>query len=299
MKKGFSLIEILQTVILLGIIAGLSISFFKRLNNDDKLASQTISLLNEAVEEAGRQICSDATPACNNGDDTLMRGVQAADNVDTKYCGFLMDVFTTVAGKIKYNTNTGYCEYELDNDTTPCEIYTINNTSYMVFEKKQDDPKVCYITPYCGYLEPSVPVSNIICKNGVPDYSVQRIAGITEICRRLNELVNHKIQGGSESIDLITTCNSDVHECFKNNTCKDLAGNYSTNTSMILPNGVRLYNLGSKFNDGDSVFVYIKYDRIDDIKTADVTSDTSKLKKYTTYEYKIVNPAGVGDVNSP
>jgi len=63
-NSGFSLIEILQTVILVGIIAGLSVSFFKKVNNDDKLMMSTTFLIKSAVEEANVQMCSDETPYC-------------------------------------------------------------------------------------------------------------------------------------------------------------------------------------------------------------------------------------------
>ena len=66
-KKGFSLIEILQTVILVGIIAGLSVSFFKKVNTDDKLMMATTNLVKTAIEEANRQMCADETPYCSTG----------------------------------------------------------------------------------------------------------------------------------------------------------------------------------------------------------------------------------------
>ena len=66
-KKGFSLIEILQTVILVGIIAGLSVSFFKKVNTDDKLMMSTTAMLRSAIEEANLQMCADETPYCNFG----------------------------------------------------------------------------------------------------------------------------------------------------------------------------------------------------------------------------------------
>ena len=51
MKKGFSLIEIVQTLVLIGIIAGISVSLFKRVDNDIKLLEEALLKYNLSEKE--------------------------------------------------------------------------------------------------------------------------------------------------------------------------------------------------------------------------------------------------------
>ena len=67
MKKGFSLIEIVQTLVLIGIIAGISVSLFKRVDNDIKLLEATEKQLIIAIDEAKRRTCADVSPICADG----------------------------------------------------------------------------------------------------------------------------------------------------------------------------------------------------------------------------------------
>ena len=281
-NSAFSLIEILQTVVLIGIIAGLSISFFRSVNTDTKLRDSTEIMLYQAIQEANRQMCSDTTLFCRIAAGQGYIIDQAAMNNNMANCpnGNLQNGFCVSA-----RPNDGNCPADT-------EEYTERNGTVN-----------CYSMPQCNGGAQAVPIHEQICPNGIPQWNAliqrnnafpnvnQNLAVgavpnnvVSEICYRLWDLINHRRQGESIEDDLIATCVTVVNSCFATNNanrpCSE-QGN-ATGTNMILPNGVRLYNLSGLANDDrptaatpDGQHIYIKYDRNPLISTHDLDNTSS------------------------
>lgn len=276
-NSAFSLIEILQTVVLIGIIAGLSISFFRSVNTDTKLRDSTEIMLYQAIQEANRQMCSDTTPFC--------RLAVAGDN---RVRGSIIDNNVCNNG----NLQNGFCVIARPNDGN-CPADTEEYT-------ERDGTVNCYSMPLCNGGAQAVPIHEQICPNGIPQWNAliqrndafpninQNLAGgaapnnvVSEICYRLWDLINHRRQDANIEADLIATCATAVNNCFAtNNTARPCSEQgIATGTNMILPNGVRLYNLSGLANNAaanpDGQHIYIKYDRNPLISTHDLDNTSS------------------------
>ena len=275
-NSAFSLIEILQTVVLIGIIAGLSISFFRSVNTDTKLRDSTEIMLYQAIQEANRQMCSDTTLFCRIAAGQGYIIDQAAMNNNMANCpnGNLQNGFCVSA-----RPNDGNCPADT-------EEYTERNGTVN-----------CYSMPQCNGGTQAVPIHEQICPNGSPQWNAliqrnnafpnvnQNLAVgavpnnvVSEICYRLWDIINHKQQGESDLNDLRATCVTQVNNCFSinnGNNPKCPAGD--TVANMILPNGIRLYNLSGLGNNltADGQHIYIKYDRNPLISTHDLDNTSS------------------------
>lgn len=281
MKKAFSLIEILQTVILIGIIAGISVSFFKNLNTDEKLYNSTNKMLEAAIKEAELRLLSDARPVCGTGGTfisnicTIPPGTpneqQRTYCIDNDLQCQNVNTFIAAAGLVSaYNWESGYCEYKP----------AANAACATGFTKKGE---ICYAAPSCtSYdatnpvdISPAIPyyslVGSNIYKAGVYEGGIGGIF-ISEFCRHLHSIINHKSQEGvGNATDLINSCGIPVDNCILNGTCSTTA-NPNNHANMILPNGVRLYNLNCYTPNGPAAgcankYIYIKYDRNSDLRT--------------------------------
>ena len=280
-NSAFSLIEILQTVVLIGIIAGLSISFFRSVNTDTKLRDSTEIMLYQAIQEANRQMCSDTTPICwfeaqagqNNVQGSVVANGQCANGI----------------------YSNGLC---IINNAANCPA---NTEEYINSENVRSciSQATCNVNGRQGII---VPANQALCisnpqENGRFEAQwnaqIQRtIDGTTfntgnnqvhEICYRLWDLINHKPQNNSLANDLTATCVTAAANCFTINDGSDPecpAGVNSAN--MILPNGVRLHNLSglgftnNRTNPADGQHIYIKYDRNPLISTHNLNS-TSEM----------------------
>lgn len=273
-NSAFSLIEILQTVVLIGIIAGLSISFFRSVNTDTKLRDSTEIMLYQAIQEANRQMCSDTTPFCQTG---ARRGYIIDQNA-----------INNKMANCQGNLQNGFCVSAPNGGNCPAntEEYTESNGTVN-----------CYSMPRCNRAgRQAVPIHEQICPNGIPqwDAQIQRtIDGISfnnnvnnqvnEICYRLWDLINHRQQNGSLANDLIATCVTAANNCFAKNNGVNPPNcpQNITATNMILPNGVRLHNLSglgftnNRINPADGQHIYIKYDRNPLISTHNLSSTSS------------------------
>lgn len=286
MKKAFSLIEILQTVILIGIIAGISVSFFKNLNTDEKLYRSTNKMLEKAINEAKLRLLSDARPVC--GDEFISSictiPVDIPNEQQRTYCidnNLQCENLNTFIPDneldAEYNWESGYCEY------TPAA----NTSCATGFTKKGD---ICYAAPSCNSNDVDDP-------DDVPNYAVlyfekigvsedvaytkgvnigKDLEGndifISEFCRQLHSIINHKSQEGvGGRTDLVNTCATVGDACVINGTCANIT-TPDNHANMILPNGVRLYNLNCYTPNGPAAGcangnIYIKYDRNSDLRT--------------------------------
>jgi len=283
-NSAFSLIEILQTIILIGIIAGISISFFRSVNTDTKLRDSTEIMLYHTIREANKQMCSDATPFC-----------KMADAGDGRVRGYIVDNPNNQINCTEGTYQNGNCVRLKDIDPCPA------GTEEFI---ERDGTINCYSAPTCNNAQGGIGnvelLSSHICPNGIPQWNalIQRNASfptvnqnsavgtppknVTEICYRLWDLINHKRQGNSAEDDLIATCVEVVASCFATNNANNPCNGINSDvTNMILPNGVRLYNLSGIANSNrptednpDGQHIYIKYDRNPLIQThnAGVTS---------------------------
>ena len=324
MKKAFSLIEIMQTLILLGIIAGLSVSFFKRINANPKLYAATEKQLQLAIEEANRQMCNDYTPYCEIG------GVRTpwVDNCSTIY-GATSTYSDTGATK-------GYCVADRSDGACPPTLSKQDTNKYLNIPQMVYNGHLgkCMAAPYCINTTPDItcdevgyvcysgksakPFSEIVCSEGIPDYSQQK-DNVNVLCWYLHSLIAHKKQGNTDDDDLLATCNpnstafqSEYNFISHQNNLKYYAKRVremSDNYNMLLPNGVRLYNLGGNMDLGGSAAaraaysatlggnksgannIYIKYDRMPDAKTAAYNGADSKSTTIQTM--RIYNPSWV------
>lgn len=285
-KQGFSLIEIMQTVILLGIIAGVSISFLSKINVDERLYTATVRQLTLAVQEAERQICSDPTPYCAANINKFWSGHMGNDVDDDAQCARAYGPGTT------YEVNTNYCIKIVGaDDACPPGMTKRNDTT-------------CFGIPQCEVRNNNADGTvNILYTDAVPyhdaacptdsglniDQMRPGNAGVYEICFRLHSLINHKTQTSEAANDLALTCIAAVDACILVDDDGDECsqnGNIQ-HANLILPNGVRIYNLSNQNiytddPDAPSEFIYIKYDRIPDVKN---------IKKPTTAAAANANPA--------
>ena len=285
MKKAFSLIEILQTVILIGIIAGISVSFFKNLNTDEKLYNSTNKMLEAAIKEAELRLLSDARPVCGTGGTfisnicTIPPGTpneqQRTYCIDNDLQCQNVNTFIAAAGLVSaYNWESGYCEYKP----------AANAACATGFTKKGE---ICYAAPSCtSYdatnpvdISPAFPYFDKINRlvdddNDIYEAGVLYEGGIfiSEFCRHLHSIINHKSQEGvGGRTDLVNTCATSVDACVIADTCASTT-NPNNHANMILPNGVRLYNLNCYTPNGPATGcangnIYIKYDRNSDLRT--------------------------------
>ena len=281
MKKGFSLIEIVQTLVLIGIIAGISVSLFRRVDNDIKLLEATENQLEIAIDEAKRRTCADVSPICETGQlcDT------SNDFKDCEQAGAICRYLNTqTGGTSTYNHASGYCEYEVAN-ATPC-LAGFNT-------ELRNGKNLCYKEPRC--VDPTKETyveirSSVACPNNVPLLTYRPAlegggagTGPYEFCYQLHSIINHKNQGGvggASNTDLQNACTLPKGTCL-------LSGNCSTvneEANMILPNGVRIYNLPCALPHPDSFCdaahsgaIYVRYDRMDDLKMVDM----NKVARYT------------------
>ena len=247
MKKGFSLAEIMQTVVLLGIIAGLSVSFFRKVNYDERIYTATEKMLIEAVQEAARQVCADDKPVCRE------QGYAPGCNPNLTY--------------YMYNPDTGYCKIFNETYAGDCESPCFPDPNTMDVEAGIPD---CICPPGCcqepvspdscnDYRNTAIIPKDEYCPNGVPVLSKPYAnTKLTTFCVKLQNLINHKPQGTTEGNDLAATCgdntafNAIAADAVRDvaaitnviNACKNSGANCSDNYNMLLPNGVRLYNLG-------------------------------------------------------
>ena len=253
MKKGFSLVEIMQTVVLLGIIAGLSVSFFRKVNYDERLYIATDKMIKEAVQEVARQACIDDTPICDDG-----------------------SVPTCVSPYIR-NEATGNCEFSTAGDCPNNCISDPNSIHANTIEGVNFNVHTCICPPTCDTGGFAKPLSEDFCPNGVPDLSV-RIGSpaYTLLCTKLHELINHRQQANTKAGDLMMTCgNNSVFGLVlsEDDLINRLNIDGNDNYDMLLPNGVRLYNLNGLYDSVnersiDHVVIVVKYDRFADVSTA-------------------------------
>jgi len=296
-KKAFSLIEIMQTVILLGIIAGLSVSFFKKVNNDEKLYTATEKAVIDAVNEAGRQMCNDYTPYCRaNGFISADVKWQNGNTTFRNVSGELRTIDMSCAAGYKgatYNANTGYCEATVA-AADPCPTKT---RVYFIEMQKTKDLTKCIAPPSCpdsdgesAYTATKADTYNsIVCPNGVPNFAGTKDVNITyggttytevnRLCYYMHDLLNHKKQGNSDDDDLYLTCATPDGSdgiSFQPSMIPKAIGNaffekidkLSDAYNIKLPNGVTLYNVGASFGTGDTITIFVKYDRIPQIKNS-------------------------------
>ena len=321
MKKAFSLIEIMQTVVLLGIIAGLSISFFKRFSSNYKLYNSTTKQLQLAIQEANRRMCNDTTPYCRGW------------NVSWKMANNNPNIFKSatceeVYSGSHYNEKLARCE------ASAGSCPPVNNDYDGLVPLMVKDPTgVCYAYPTCIHRKPKAggfeneavetqPYSDIICPNGKPDYSKakaindQENTQVSALCWYLHDILSHKKQGLDDTDDIRRTCQTDKTVIAYNNIVYDNASpelttekmkdiaedkvrglNGLTSYNMLLPNGVRLYNLGGTFQKGSNIYVYIKYDKTADIKTSVYVENNPEAS--TVGVMKITNPTAAAASSSP
>ncbi len=279
MKKGFSLIEIMQTVVLLGIIAGLSVSFFRKLNYDERLYTATEKMLTEAVQEAARQACADDRQGCEC----------VVDGVNT----FSSDFVTCAVAEFEYDSNIGYCKKELIESDNVCP-----DDCFI----PQDNQNLCYCTPTCSCGAQLKTYNGEFCENGIPDLSksVKGYVGVNHVffADKLLELINHKDQTNAAHDDFfmsVTNTNlftgvtdeSTADDGVQGRITKYKNGSVNVmyrndNYSMLLPNGVRLYNIGSftarTDADNDSIIIVIKYDRLESLQSAEWGKNIRAIK---------------------
>ena len=277
MKKnnGFSLIEIIQTVVLLGIIAGLSVSFFTKFNADEKLQEPTEIKLYNAIQEANKQMCNDETPYCSG---TATDGTVVSYEVNTtNHC-----CVTSYGANVTFDNMKKLCSISLAN------AGGVNCPAGMSLSQNDDGTPFCYGKPMCysggcaagnelrvsqpaGDHVAAQPLHEIVCAANVPHWSsyIQRnVAGneinspgfqnVTEICYRLWSLLNHEPVSTDanadgtidEADDLLMTCNTRdaaPYACMYSvgaTPGKECSGNGSTpQPNLTLPNGIMLYNL--------------------------------------------------------
>lgn len=282
MKKAFSLIEILQTVILIGIIAGISVSFFKNLNTDEKLYISTNNMLEIAIKEAELRLLSDTRPVCG-ASGTFISNIctipvgtpneqQRTYCIDNNLQCQNLNTFIAAGGLVStYNWESGYCEYTPAANTACADGFRKNNN-------------ICYAAPSCNIYDATNPATitsaipyfdNINSLVGDDIYEAGVYEGgifVSEFCRHLHSIINHKSQEGvGNATDLINSCGISVDNCILNGSCSTTA-NPNNHANLILPNGVRLYNLNCYTPNGPAAGcangnIYIKYDRNSDLRT--------------------------------
>ncbi|MCR4881074.1 MAG: hypothetical protein K6A44_03885 [bacterium] len=303
MKKAFSLIEIMQTIILLGIIAGLSISFFKKMNTNDKLWTSTTEKLRVTIEEANRQMCNDNTPTCVFSDGMVNRNMPFSLLPQADIDALCSDGYADS----HYDPETKNCVYDSGADPCPAlsSLYAAVANNDRDLQMTKNSAGICTAPPPCrnaaaletGEYKTDVvphryafanttykafPLSAVTCVNNVPSYQ-NTVVNMPVLCYYLHSILMHKPQGVDNDADLLRTCTGTVP--FYNNAqtvtpaiinaqvaAREAHG--TDNYSMLLPNGVYLYNLGSTTYPMN---IYIKYDRVQSSKSAKlVEGDTSK-----------------------
>jgi len=295
-KSAFSLIELLQTVVLLGIIAGLSISFFKNIKSDTKLRDSTEIMLMQAIQEANKQMCADDTPYCTgfrgatrisyivNNDNNMCSSTFAGSAYNNKgYCTLTKPPAGCPAGMEEYTETNGTITcfappkcYQSNNLAAPLQILKADGTVVDVSSVPLHEAICATNAAEGGRAEPqwNAKVPRTIDGNNVNAQGAEAATQVNEICYRLWDLINHKRQGATKFADLVATCVTNTNSCFANSAGVSCNGVNNDTTNMILPNGTRLYNLSALgFTDRpaganhDGQHIFIKYDKNPNIGT--------------------------------
>ena len=277
-RQCFSLIEILQTIILIGIVAGLAISFLRVTDREIEIFYATEKQLVEAIKESGRQMCADTSLHCTYANYTVS---------ETDYCSGLADErMTNVDGK-----KDGYCY---------TDRVIVSEQSYCPAGYNENSRGECYRNPVCkrgSLIKEAVYLSSVVCENAQPKYNKERNwhaadgstfnyneHHITEFCGRMHGIVNHIPQRldaspnpseaelatedfwrtcstkGTKVIDPILTTHTGKTIYDINNKIKDKTSAFGDNANMVLPNGVRVYGLAGSFKSNKKD-IYVKFDK--------------------------------------
>ena len=216
----------MQTVILLGIIAGLSISFFKKIDSSEKLYNATVVKLKDVIAEVDRQMCNAPTLVCF--DYTSESYVEWTDNCSTVYQG------------ARYEPQRERCEAPAS-DPCPgivtgstCKVaisaasqINCDSLSAATFQPmvKDTNTNTCWAPKPClsyqkkygndinnqfdtAVLE-ALPLNNAACPYNIPNYNVMVTRdgrSYSLFCVTMHDLLPHKLQGTTEADDLRNTC---------------------------------------------------------------------------------------------
>lgn len=298
MRKGFSLIEIMQTVILLGIIAGLSVSFFKRINSNERLYLATEKQLKIAITEADRQMCGDERPTCRsaNGLGNMYYKDEDSANIGSLPC-------STIYSGTNYNSTTHYCEITLANAADSCPAAT--TYSGLSHKEMSKDNTLCYVAPPCATSQTdrtgtttynALTMAEALCPTNLPNYAVT-VEGYNSLCYYLHKIIAHKPQRTTEADDLSTTCTTATTAFNEMNARNITVANITTainasndNYNMLLPNGVRLYNMGATITPKGEVGgisatnIFVKYDRVPNVATSVLNQTIKPFRVYNKLE---------------
>ncbi|MDD3593341.1 MAG: hypothetical protein PHX18_01805 [Candidatus Gastranaerophilales bacterium] len=280
-KKAFSLIEIMQTVILLGIIAGLSISFFRRLDTDSKLEAPTRDAIQKAVDQTIKDVCNStvpiceayAAPVCPDGYTHNTTADTCVSNVTTTQAECTLGVINSA----------GFCETPMlcNCPTTPAEYGWYITGSEVVCGRKVAQGTPCntdetYAARKTGAGEDiytcDIPMPVLkeslqgeACPDGNIDLSYkERINAESELCVGIFKNLNHVTPDNPE---VIADCNSiaTAEEKWRCQVCR-------AQGKLRLTNGVMLTVQGYV---ADQAIIKMDLDRnadtINDIKCISIT----------------------------
>ena len=278
-RQCFSLIEILQTIILMGIVAGLAISFLRVTDREIEIFYATEKQLVEAIKESGRQMCADTSLHCTYANYTVS---------ETDYCSGLANARMTNADGKK----DGYCYRD--------RVTPTSGSSYCPAGYNENSRGECYRNPVCkkgSLIKDAVYLSSVVCENAQPRYNKERNwhaadgstfnsseHHITEFCGRMHGIVNHIPQRldaspnpseaelatedfwrtcstkGKIVIDSILTTHTGKTIDEINAAIEAKTDSFVDNANMVLPNGVRVYGLAGSF-DSYKKDIYVKFDK--------------------------------------
>ena len=125
-NKAFSLIELLQTVIVIGIIATLTVNFLSNLNVDSKLYGTTIKILQDATRQIKIDICdtlsASQTDACGLTTNSFTPDISA--ETDRTFCERLGTYVNHIGTP---NCATSYWEYVTNREPKDKPNYILDN----------------------------------------------------------------------------------------------------------------------------------------------------------------------------
>ncbi len=276
LRKGFSLAEILQTIFIVGIIAGVSLSFFRQHEPDKRIYNATVKQLQQAIAAVAQQACSD-TFVC------YREVTDASDNVIAYSYVTLNDGNCpryAVANDSSYSVAYNGCIHASDADAT-CTIggagWTLNADGSLCVHIPNCNNPTC--PNYNGTLVAQVGGSCSIAQDpaiGCPSpWSIDAanpancIAGTTNIyrdhfCFNGNPQLNSIVHADGVAQDITFFCDKMYDILSKNTNTNKQTICTSNSEPLKLTNRARIYNLGTGGNNFPVVLV-IKYDNPNNI----------------------------------
>lgn len=127
-NKAFSLIELLQTVIVIGIIAALSVNFLGNSTDDEQLYDTTTEILRNATRQIKIDICDTLSAsnadACGLTTGSFIPDISEATNAGGSFCQRLGNYVNHVGAP---NCGNSYWEFVLNREPRDNPNYILSN----------------------------------------------------------------------------------------------------------------------------------------------------------------------------